>query len=228
MSAKGRINGKKADGKSQVPEDVNNNSWPGTKSSFGSKAKNKTQKLDSKTRRKLKSGEETESGTKSSIIPCPLCSETFTMQNNLIRHIKRRHCQDSKRNEFNCDICGEDFEKKLHLDAHLKRIHQKMFLNCPNCSKSFPNTKILERHLKIHADDQQQFKCEICSKFFASYRNLIHHVKIHNTDKPYKCDKCPMSFVEKRQFQQHLSNQHGGEKPFKCTELQNQEDYAET
>ncbi|CAL2033395.1 unnamed protein product [Caenorhabditis brenneri] len=100
---------------------------------------------------------------------CHLCEKTFTMIDNLRKHIRSFHSENSKKevkkyvrkpNQFKCD---------------------RKSTNEETCGKTFRTEQALQDHFNVH-DDLKPYKCLTCNQgFHARDRFAVHLSKYHLT-----------------------------------------------
>ncbi|XP_050512212.1 zinc finger protein 888-like [Diabrotica virgifera virgifera] len=89
---------------------------------------------------------------------------------------------------------------------------------CETCFKPFSKKSYLQRHQKVHANDEK-FKCLLCLKTFADNSNLKrHYLYLHSGNKMFKCTICAMTFVENSGLKRHYLYKHSNEeeKRYRC------------
>ncbi|CAD5215541.1 unnamed protein product [Bursaphelenchus xylophilus] len=75
---------------------------------------------------------------------------------------------------------------------------------CKFCSKVFPRSANLTRHLRTHTGEQP-YKCTYCDRSFSISSNLQRHVRnIHNKEKPFKCSQCDRCFGQQTNLDRHI------------------------
>eukprot|EP01083_Nonionella_stella_P178865 633239_1 len=66
---------------------------------------------------------------------CESCDKTFTLKNNLKRHISDVHDYIRK---FKCDSCDKNFSRKSTLKQHVNEVHEQIRkFSCDSCDQSF-------------------------------------------------------------------------------------------
>ena len=78
---------------------------------------------------------------------CSVCSQTFSLQGNMRRHIETLHSEDRP---FGCHNCNDTFKLKENLKSHVRRIHLKhKKFNCKDCQAIFGTNAELSCHIKL-------------------------------------------------------------------------------
>ena len=89
---------------------------------------------------------------------------------------------------------------------------------CPFCSRSFPWSSSLKRHILTHTGDKP-YKCPDCPLWFTTKSNCDRHLarkhsnnnnEIRNVpERPYKCQMCPSStFSSQSNLRKHQHSKH--------------------
>lgn len=110
------------------------------------------------------------------VFNCDICPETFTINEYLLNHKRRRHIGIPKRK---CLECGKQYSDSSKLNRHMNAIHRGLIYKC----KPYPLTqricmvviasecnykKIKARHFRIHerkfhsGKPKQQHPCNLC------------------------------------------------------------------
>ncbi|XP_063543167.1 zinc finger protein OZF-like [Cydia strobilella] len=157
---------------------------------------------------------------------CLTCFETFISQNKLLNHYNSVHKvkSETKGNQY------------TQIDND-----QKILYKCNKCDKTYDNVRSVNKHAKIHCDEN--FHCKVCGRTYKTVSEIIRHGRAHNGMKmscslgcgfatvysgalksherrhreefKYKCETCGKSFQVKTWYEQH-QNTHTGAKPYTC------------
>ncbi|VDM03552.1 unnamed protein product [Schistocephalus solidus] len=75
---------------------------------------------------------------------------------------------------------------------------------CPHCTKAFPRSANLNRHMRTHTGEQP-YCCGQCNRRFSISSNMQRHVRnIHHLEKPFTCSFCARSFAQRTNLDRHL------------------------
>lgn len=151
---------------------------------------------------------------------CPVCEKSFIWVSSYHRH-KKIHLRNKP-----VPVSYEN--KSFNQGSHLMKFQPfpvgKKHYKCPECEKSFPALRSLEKHKKLHQREKlksslqktptttQEKTCSECGKFFQRLSHLRRHQRIHTGEKPYKCPKCEESFMWQGALERHLKA-HKKQKP---------------
>ncbi|XP_055371519.1 uncharacterized protein LOC129605651 [Condylostylus longicornis] len=129
---------------------------------------------------------------------CEVCNKNFVSNKNLERHSKKhlKKKSDVKVLEvpefvpsklkmaidrhYGCTSCSAKFSSPVQLKCHMKAHTGKSFY-CELCDRFFVNNRNLQRHLKLHSEEKEEFKCSNCEKNFETKLKLKLHERTHNT-----------------------------------------------
>ncbi|XP_052866375.1 zinc finger protein ZFP2-like isoform X2 [Anopheles cruzii] len=160
---------------------------------------------------------------------CRTCGKTFTLQSNLVRHLKMRSCGKT----------GTKMPNKAERAALLERMRSsklrssesslsghdgmrlKNVLVCQVCSRRFDSNCNLARHIdREHAEFKfQLFACDVCPKKFTVFEKCIRHRTFHrrSRQKPKQakqggsetvCKICQKEFRVDHLMLRHLAEAH--------------------
>ncbi|XP_055623993.1 myoneurin isoform X3 [Toxorhynchites rutilus septentrionalis] len=172
-------------------------------------------------------------------LTCELCSETFTVPAEWVRHIeshtdppytlsKRRRRNDDGEADITaalkCDLCAMFFVTPAEWVRHVQSTHTETELAMSN-SKAFPrrssksSTSDLQQYPVASSTAQQQEKiCTVCNKSFPSYASMIIHKRTHTGERPFYCDICNKGFNVKSNLLRHMRTLHGRQESLSPTQ----------
>ena len=136
---------------------------------------------------------------------CELCGSTFTLKQNMNKHVKNVHNKYEKMVFKDCKLCNYK-GNEVNLAYHVLNKHRKTNLNCDMCTKVFSNKTNLNRHRRNEHDMSETFECPTCYKSFSRHDDMKAHMKIHKTTEEIKlpqstvCDFCQKEFADKKTF----------------------------
>ena len=119
---------------------------------------------------------------------------------------------------FNCQDCSRSFKNKTLLQRHMSTTHSDLRpYECDTCPLKFKSSTNLRAHQITHTGERK-YSCEICGKLFGYKTSLIQHIKLHEGEnaKTFACPHCQKRFTQKGNLEEHIRI-HTGEKPFGCT-----------
>ncbi|KAM8892542.1 zinc finger protein 423 isoform 4-T4 [Spinachia spinachia] len=81
---------------------------------------------------------------------CDYCEETFSLTDELEKHVLTRHPQLSDRADLQCIHCPEIFLDEASLLTHIETQHANRKHKCPVCLEQFPSVEDVYCHLDSH------------------------------------------------------------------------------
>ena len=99
-----------------------------------------------------------------------------------------------------CEFCGKSFSTKLQLNRHSKIHDEQNHVTCSECGKTFNSKGNLKIHLQ-HCLKEGKFKCQFCPMKF-HYKNALktHLVREHDQEREFECSICGTQFMHKKNF----------------------------
>ena len=93
---------------------------------------------------------------------CSFCQEPFPTNNQLQQHLKTTHPDSSQRTpSIKCSSCDEEFSSFSYLE-HSRAAHPEFvkdnWYTCQYCDIAYPNSEVLERHLKVCTNKTEEPK----------------------------------------------------------------------
>ena len=147
---------------------------------------------------------------------CPVCSQKFDAEIELVVH-KKVHLLPQPQRQRVCGFCGKCFRKMFQLQNHIrKHTGDKPFV-CHTCGKAFSQETSLKTHMRIHSG-VRPFKCSECEECFNVSSALTAHVMWRHNEgnRPFLCSFCSKSFPTKSAVRKHETI-HKSEKKHACS-----------
>uniref|UniRef100_A0A1B0GLY3 Uncharacterized protein n=1 Tax=Phlebotomus papatasi TaxID=29031 RepID=A0A1B0GLY3_PHLPP len=156
-------------------------------------------------------------------LTCELCSETFTIPGEWVRHIenfhsdspsqtipkKRRRTEDTASENIaalRCDLCSMFFITPAEWVRHVQNTHTETELAISNNSAPPKRNIRMSRPLDGQTQDKS---CSICHKTFPSYASMEIHKRTHTGEKPFYCSMgCNKGFNVKSNLLRHMRTLH--------------------
>lgn len=166
--------------------------------------------------KKLKRNKENIEKKKGKNYKCPVCSQKFDAEIELVVH-KKVHLLPQPQRQRVCGFCGKYFRKMFQLQNHIrKHTGDKPFV-CHTCGKAFSQETSLKTHMRIHSG-VRPFKCSECDECFNVSSALTAHVMWRHNEgnRPFLCSFCSKSFPTKSAVRKHETI-HKSEKKHACS-----------
>ena len=149
------------------------------------------------------------------------------------REKKTLESLERERLKATCPFCFKIFIEKFSRDRHINNKHRKQPISrvrksfgyateCSICRKTFYNATNLKRHLRLHAENPQNFPCDICEKKFTRKDSLFRHrERVHKLFKinfdairpdsqqsSFQCKMCSADFgASKEALKNHIAGE---------------------
>ncbi|XP_058838405.1 myoneurin isoform X2 [Topomyia yanbarensis] len=174
-------------------------------------------------------------------LTCELCSETFTVPAEWVRHIeshtdpphtvskRRRRLENDNTTDvtaaLKCDLCAMYFVTPAEWVRHVQSTHTETELAISNNStlprRGAKSSIIDSRHstVPVSIPQTQERTCSVCNKGFPSYASMIIHKRTHTGERPFYCEICHKGFNVKSNLLRHmrtLHNQQDSQSPTQC------------
>ncbi|XP_050076175.1 zinc finger and BTB domain-containing protein 24 [Anopheles maculipalpis] len=172
-------------------------------------------------------------------LTCELCSETFTIPGEWVRHIeghsdtsqtlpkRRRRAEESETADetasLRCDLCATFYVTPADWVRHVQNAHTESELAA--CNKRANRRPTRGRLSSTNAAAQlspgtapaavdgtsAEKHCPVCNKSFPSYASMAIHRRTHTGEKPFSCEICNKGFTVKSNLIRHMRSQHNQE-----------------
>lgn len=142
--------------------------------------------------------------------------------------------------EYRCSSCSGTFDRVHKIVSHMKNEHNASDMEnvCTHCRRVFPNSAILEKHLRLQCENKfKSITCSRCQVRFMWQSSHDEHVRImHSAEtiksavamtrtkssdvslkiKSFMCDICSKGFIRSEHLERHRKIHVPSEKKFSC------------
>uniref|UniRef100_T1IV86 C2H2-type domain-containing protein n=1 Tax=Strigamia maritima TaxID=126957 RepID=T1IV86_STRMM len=144
------------------------------------------------------------------------CQTNCTQQEELVRHIEKKHVDKRTGDDFTCFWQGcprknRPFNARYKLLIHM-RVHSG---DKPNrcmfdgCTKAFSRSENLKIHVRSHTGERP-YPCQYsgCSKAFSNSSDRAKHQRTHIDTRPYACQifGCSKRYTDPSSLRKHVKN----------------------
>ncbi|XP_071500433.1 uncharacterized protein [Diadema antillarum] len=151
---------------------------------------------------------------------CEICGDALATRCGMKLHILRKHGATSI---LKCDVCSYTTRSPIRLEVHIKK-HNKAKLEhwCEPCKKSFVTASKLQQHKNspMHKNNVDPIICEHCGYITKKRDNFLVHLRKHTGEKPYKCSHCNYAAADGSTLKRHVMARHSTIRPFRCSQCQ--------
>ncbi|XP_059921116.1 zinc finger protein 236-like isoform X3 [Gadus macrocephalus] len=134
---------------------------------------------------------------------CNMCSQVFTTESQLQRHLRDHEANDKP---HRCGQCPQSFNVEFNLTLH-KSTHMTSDPTCPVCHKKFSRVASLKAHIMLH-EKEENLICGECGDEFVLQSQLSSHLEEHRKElsgvKVYTCKACRKEFQSSAQLKEHM------------------------
>ncbi|XP_071758573.1 zinc finger protein 236 [Centroberyx gerrardi] len=136
---------------------------------------------------------------------CTICSQIFTTESQLQRHLRDHESNDKP---HRCDQCPQTFNVEFNLTLH-KSTHTTSDPTCPVCHKKFSRVASLKSHIMLH-EKEENLICAECGDEFILQSQLSLHLEEHRKElsgiKVYTCKTCSKEFKMSAHLKEHMKS----------------------
>ncbi|KAF8767277.1 Zinc finger protein 648 like protein [Argiope bruennichi] len=123
---------------------------------------------------------------------CQFCSASFTLNSNMLRHVRTKHLNETP---YSCPVCKKGWRRSDAFKEHVFRVHEHSnILNpeypdlvtssndeditCPYCQRCLFNQISLQRHILLHLQSKDRgHQCNICMRVYSKVNPSSYKIK---------------------------------------------------
>ena len=152
---------------------------------------------------------------------CNICSISFKMEDELLKHIGMNHGNERKRYLFNCENCEFKADTENEIKKHLFQEHEsesvrdqcmhesnkqhQLEYNCNKCEYESQIENEFKKHVQQkHVD--QKFSCNKCDKEYNTMAKLRRHD--WRSHRQIECNICGKSIESRQEIKNHRQTEH--------------------
>eukprot|EP00064_Thunnus_orientalis_P014040 superscaffoldBa00002383_g14081 len=136
---------------------------------------------------------------------CTICSQIFTTESQLQKHLREHEINDKP---HRCDQCPQTFNVEFNLTLH-KSTHTTSDFTCPVCHKKFSRIASLKSHIMLH-EKEENLICVECGDEFVLQSQLSLHLEEHRKElsgiKVYTCKTCEKELKSSAHLKEHMKS----------------------
>ncbi|XP_070691522.1 zinc finger protein 236-like [Pempheris klunzingeri] len=136
---------------------------------------------------------------------CTICSQIFTTESQLQKHLREHEVNDKP---HRCDQCPQTFNVEFNLTLH-RSTHTTSDFTCPVCNKRFSRIASLKSHIMLH-EKEENLICVECGDEFVLQSQLSLHLEEHRKElsgiKVYTCKTCDKEFKTSAHLKEHMKS----------------------
>ncbi|XP_053183269.1 zinc finger protein 236-like isoform X1 [Scomber japonicus] len=136
---------------------------------------------------------------------CTICSQIFTTESQLQKHLREHEVNDKP---HRCEECSQTFNVEFNLTLH-KSTHTTSDFTCPVCHKKFSRIASLKSHVMLH-EKEENLICVECGDEFVLQSQLSMHLEEHRKElsgiKVYTCKTCDKELKSSAHLKEHMKS----------------------
>ncbi|XP_069682809.1 oocyte zinc finger protein XlCOF6-like isoform X2 [Periplaneta americana] len=114
---------------------------------------------------------------------------------------KKSHVRNTKDKRYTCEVCRKTFLERILFNYHRRHCGNKQY-TCNFCDRTFLREYSYQLHMKVHKQEQKEYKCD-CGQKFDNFNSLQVHKKTHERQTTMKCVTCQKVFTNETLYKRH-------------------------